>query len=153
LIQKDGIGWLPRRVGNLNGPQNGRGTLPRPARVKPRPWPLPYSAVNKALAEANAAYRAAEPDPDLDLGPEAERVLKTYQELQSNFHGFWVLVQGERMQPDLLQKAFDSIEGSCAKLRAETHLALPKTGHRGLAGAAASDAAILSGPVDNEVRP
>jgi hypothetical protein len=56
------------------------------------------------------------------------RVLKTYDELRSNFHGFWVLVQGERMQPDLLQKAFDSIQGSIEKLRAETHLELPKPG-------------------------
>ncbi len=88
----------------------------------------PHEAVNKALAEANAAYRTAEPDLMLDLGPDAERVLKTYEELQDNFHTFWVLIQTHPVPAKQLEDTFAAIVASCAKLRAETHNALPKPG-------------------------
>jgi hypothetical protein len=90
-----------------------------------------FAVVNKALAEANAAYRTAEPDLMLDLGPDAERLLKTYEKLQDNFHTFSVLIQTHPVPAKQLEETFSAIVASCAKLRAETHLALPKPGTEG----------------------
>jgi hypothetical protein len=88
----------------------------------------PFAAVNASLGGADAAYRAAEPDLMLDLGPEAERVLKTYEELQGNFHAFWGLIGTHPLPAKQLEITYAAIVGGCAKLRAETHLALPKPG-------------------------
>jgi hypothetical protein len=90
----------------------------------------PYALVNAALADSNAAYRAAEPDLLLDLGPKADRILKSFDELMRNFHGYRVLLMGST-PPEQLQSAFESIEGSMAKLRGETHLELPGPGTDG----------------------
>jgi hypothetical protein len=88
----------------------------------------PYALVNKAFAEANATYRSAEPDLELDLGPEAERVLKTYDDLRESILNFWALMQTDPRPAKQLEETYEAIVASGLKLREETHGGLPKPG-------------------------
>jgi hypothetical protein len=90
-----------------------------------------YALVSAALAAANTAHRAAEPDLILDLGPRAEPILKTYDDLRNNFYGYWGVASSSGRTAESMQEAFDRIEGSFEKLRAETHLELPRPGTEG----------------------
>jgi hypothetical protein len=91
-----------------------------------------YAAVNESAAAAAAAFRAAEPDLTLDLGPKADPVLHAYDELRLAVITFRIVMQAHpAYQLGLEEKeneAYVRVLGAWQKLRAETHLELPKPG-------------------------
>jgi hypothetical protein len=87
----------------------------------------PSAAVNEAVAEAKAAYRAAEPDLRLDLGAKADRVLDAYDELWQAYAKFRVVALNNEGAEEELE-AYDRAQAAWQKLRTETHLELPKPG-------------------------
>jgi hypothetical protein len=100
-------------------------------RARPYPEPQPdfdqFAAVDKHMAEARAAYRAAEPDLTLDLGQKAEPVLQAYQKLRQGLYGLRTLVRSAAT-PEAMLDAYDQVLGASESLRAITHLELPAPG-------------------------
>lgn len=91
-----------------------------------------HASVNESVAAAAAAFRAAEPDLTLDLGPKADPVLHAYDELRLAVITFRIVMQDHPAYQLGLEakenEAYVRVQGAWQRLRAETHLELPKPG-------------------------